>query len=519
MHNLIVVQRLARGARNALIAAAVLLVVGLLFFSTPKLVAPSAPLTAGFHTVEVRGPWLGFFFRHLVRLRLDGPRLGDFDILVRSRLGYYRVDSGGAFLLPVYFRDQVSIQMNGPAAGAVMLTEARVERMMLPGSWVLLGLLGGLTLFFGWLAKEPFTQEKCLHALLLAGSSGVGLLMMAVGMQMGYGRVDRWEPWHLFPPNLDEAFEVVPNVTPGIPSGVVRFKTNSEGLRARERGTNWAQVFSVLCVGASTTEGLYLGEENHWPHLLEKRLEQSRGTNVWVGNAGHAGYSTARVVWVASNYVPRLNPQYLIVLTGFNEGIVPDQAPFADDLSDTEVGSLQMRLKQIALLRFLRKVLFKHASRSPNDVNMAIDTSWHEQERARLRARQTPPHERAWRGLDLSDFEKGLRRLYDIALRHGSTLILLTQPTLYRADLKPEEERLLWMIDNYSGRRRMELVNDRVRQVAKELSVKVVDLDRELPRTTEVFYDDAHFNVRGAQRVAELVFEQVFKNSTDGRAD
>src|SRR2546430_11831409 len=36
---------------------------------------------------------------------------------------------------------------------------------------------------------------------------------------------------------------------------------------------------------------------------------------------------------------------------------------------------------------------------------------------------------------------------------------LLTQPTLYRADLKPEEESLVWMMGNYtaaSKRRRMD---------------------------------------------------------------
>jgi hypothetical protein len=44
-----------------------------------------------------------------------------------------------------------------------------------------------------------------------------------------------------------------------------------------------------------------------------------------------------------------------------------------------------------------------------------------------------------------------------------------------------------------------------------------VNLDRELTRTIDVFYDDA--NIRDAQRVAELIFEQVSKNSTTAKSD
>jgi hypothetical protein len=80
---------------------------------------------------------------------------------------------------------------------------------------------------------------------------------------------------------------------------------------------------------------------------------------------------------------------------------------------------------------------------------------------------------------------------------------------MYRSDLTPSESRLLWMMGNYtpgSKRKRMDRINDRTRRLGAELGITVVDLDAELPRTTEAFYDDCHLNVRGAQRVAEEVF-------------
>ena len=52
-------------------------------------------------------------------------------------------------------------------------------------------------------------------------------------------------------------------------------------------------------------------------------------------------------------------------------------------------------------------------------------------------------------------------------------------------------------------RERMDVINERIRKVARDLALPLVDLDRRLPRSTETFYDDCHFNRNGARLVAE----------------
>jgi hypothetical protein len=165
---------------------------------------------------------------------------------------------------------------------------------------------------------------------------------------------------------------------------------------------------------------------------------------------------------------------------------------------------------KVTLLDLVVGAFFEPRRLSPHDVVMGGHTSWYVDARERLRRAMEahPPRDRRWDDLDLSGFESGVREIHRVSRAAGSELVLLTQPTLYRVDLNERERGLLWMMGNYtlrSKRERMDRINDRIRALGEELGVAVVDLDGRLPRTTEVFYDDCHFNVRGAQLVAEEV--------------
>lgn len=505
---LILLERWALWGRGLLFAVILFFIAAFLFASRPHVVLPSQPFSRGVHILRITAAWPAFFFQHQLKARFESSRLADFDVALKSRLGHYRVESPELFLLPVNYRDEVMITVNGPATESLRVMDAGLDRKFLPGGWATMVFLSLAALFCHWLSHR-LTAEKLYKAVLLVSSTGLSIFFLAVGLQF-LEPSSRQKDWHLFPPFLDETLQIYPDVTPGIPPGFVHFKTNSEGIRARERGTNWSNTFSVLCIGASTTEGILLGEENHWPRLLEKKL-QARGTNAWVGNAGHSGYSTQRLLTVASNYLPRLEPRVVILLTGFNEGIVPDLTSTAAETPNHDLATkAKTQLGRLVLARVLRAVLFSHARKSPNDVDFSRDNFGVElaRQKCQRQAQLSPPVERKWEDLDLAPFQTSIRRIHALTHATGARLILCTQPALYRPDLTPVEQRLLWMMGNYtpeSKRRRMDLINDCIRRMAKELQVTLVDLDRKLPRSTEVFYDDCHFNVAGAQRVAEAI--------------
>ena len=94
---------------------------------------------------------------------------------------------------------------------------------------------------------------------------------------------------------------------------------------------------------------------------------------------------------------------------------------------------------------------------------------------------------------------------------------MITQPTLYKEDLAPELDQLIWMT-TASVSDILKVLN-RFNQAMLDLchreSIDCIDLASRLPKDTSIFYDDCHFNDSGCESVAQVVSEhlkQVFTN-------
>jgi hypothetical protein len=123
----------------------------------------------------------------------------------------------------------------------------------------------------------------------------------------------------------------------------------------------------------------------------------------------------------------------------------------------------------------------------------------------------------------LDEHARNVSRIVEDAGGRGIRVILLTQPALWRPGLTAEEQALLWMggVGGYQEEAGheyytaealaagMERFNERLRDVCRTRSVTCIDLARELPRDTSVFYDDVHFNEAGARKVAALIGDRL----------
>jgi hypothetical protein len=118
----------------------------------------------------------------------------------------------------------------------------------------------------------------------------------------------------------------------------------------------------------------------------------------------------------------------------------------------------------------------------------------------------------------LTQYETNLNKIIDEAHARSTRLIILTQPTLWRADLDEEAEALLWFgwIDEsqptargyYSTRvlaRAMQEFNDTLTRTCLRQQVEVIDLASRLPKDTSVFYDDCHLNANGSRMAASII--------------
>jgi hypothetical protein len=138
--------------------------------------------------------------------------------------------------------------------------------------------------------------------------------------------------------------------------------------------------------------------------------------------------------------------------------------------------------------------------------------------------------QRGGRRSDLPDLEAGrgeyatnVGRIIDAARERGARVVLATQPTLWRDGLGPAEESLLWAggppfyawkdgaayFDTEALARGMVQFNTTLLEVCAERGAVCIDAAAEIPRTTEFFYDDAHFTEAGSARLARLIADRL----------
>lgn len=338
------------------------------------------------------------------------------------------------------------------------------------------------------------------------------------------------------PPDAVGIFRPLPGVMPGV-EGESRFVTNADGVRGDQLTKEFA--YRVLAMGGSTTECLYLDQEEAWPRLLQLGLNEGRrGGEVWVGNAGRSGLSSrdhvAQLRPLLEQYRGRIDA--VILLVGVNDLLsrLRDDAAYDPDFlgrpeaerlllsrcfSSYAAGTTPL-YERSALWGLLHDAKAGLAPARPEvmltqDEAGKIYITWREHRRRAAALRRELPDLNA----ALGEYARNIHTLIDEARSKSVRLIFVTQPAMWRADLPPRLEELLWLggvgdfqqeagKDYYSAaalEEGMRLYNETLVKTCRERGAEYVDLAPLVPRDTAAFYDDVHFNEAGARLVAEVL--------------
>jgi hypothetical protein len=121
----------------------------------------------------------------------------------------------------------------------------------------------------------------------------------------------------------------------------------------------------------------------------------------------------------------------------------------------------------------------------------------------------------------LPAFERNEREFVRIARQSGMEVMLATQPSLFRTDLSKADQEVLIFAKTHQSQGKhasldsmvagMQKFNDVTRKIAKDEPIAFVDLEKEVPKTTEYVYDDVHFTRRGNERVAEVIGDEIVR--------
>lgn len=353
--------------------------------------------------------------------------------------------------------------------------------------------------------------------------------------------------YYVWPPNLEKIFKPAPGVMPGI-SGDSRFLINAAGVR----GTSFPATdeFRVLMLGGSTTECLYLDQDEAWPHLMQEQLNEALDSaSVGVGNVGKGGHNSRHHLLQVDKLIDQYEPHMVVVLLGVNDMLMrlrQDQDYRPQDAEGPEYherllnqafshtpgvtldeAPLYERTRIWRELRTLENQIF-----SPTDAPLVQNETGdfyiklRDHRKAASRLRDTLPDMAA----SLHEYTQNVSAIVDRVHQKDASIVLVTQPTLWRPDLPEELVDLLWFggVGAFQEERgkeyysiealadAMTMYNAAVLRVCRQRSIPCVDLAAELPRDGSVFYDDVHFNESGARQVADILARYLLKSGLVG---
>jgi lysophospholipase L1-like esterase len=302
---------------------------------------------------------------------------------------------------------------------------------------------------------------------------------------------------------------------------VITFTLNSLGFRGAEPPVDFGRYLTVITVGGSTTYCWMLSDEKTWPAELGNRLGKSF-QRVWINNAGLLGHSTFGHIVLMEEIVTKLQPKVVLFLVGENDLLKGHLIEAEGDSENVKgrilfssakgfVKSLAAQSEVAALGANLYRNYISNpaylAAYAKLDLTKLGYLKVSREVEERYVTRSSKPY--------IQSYQTRLKRLIDISREAGIEPVFITQPLLLGPavdDITKVDLAAIKVDETRNGQmwwESLEVYNDVTRKVGHENNVLVIDLARQMPKSSRCFWDFAHYTNEGAQIVADIVYRAL----------
>ena len=283
------------------------------------------------------------------------------------------------------------------------------------------------------------------------------------------------------------------------------FTTNNLGFRGDDiQRPKPSGEYRVFLVGGSTMECLILDDSDSIDAVLERALRTKTQRRVEVYNAGKSGDRSDDHVAMISQRIMHLEPDLVVLFAGINDLVVAAAGHDYLHLGSRDFNEWSLVLTNSHVVRLAWYWLKGRPMTLDLDTRILgnpIESAVLKQQLASNTLGLPPTNPGA--------FRNNLRSIIGIVKGHPTELVLMTQQTTWNSQLDPSATTSHWMRDVQGAvysetnmHAALESLNDVMRDLAREHEVPLYDLTRDMPKSSEYFYDDVHFNIRGAQDAA-----------------
>ena len=312
------------------------------------------------------------------------------------------------------------------------------------------------------------------------------------------------------PPNMNVTIDVVGDAMPGI-QGIQRITTDAMGFRVQPPvDYEHKRGFRIFAIGASTTEQIFLDDRSTWTYLLQEQLAAKTGRPIEVINTGLSGIRALHHLAMFRRILDYA-PDCAVFLVGVNNWNKHIKEHFGWDYSRRKEAK-RLLFNRTLLARALSSVY--HTLTDEDESVRTVDGSFYSMQNDSL-ARA----DRRTLAFDdvAPDYRAQIEEIGATCRAAGVPCVFLTQPHGYSPMANPEYRRYFWMtpfnedytLDLASMGGIANLYNQYLIRFARKQGHNLIDLAAAMPAGTASFYDDVHFNTEGAQRVANVLTDEL----------
>lgn len=365
-----------------------------------------------------------------------------------------------------------------------------------------------------WFDRHPKLTISAVLALLLVIMTGLTELLLRwrqpafhPGIQR-YIRLREYGPFfsqYIVPPAAELALADNLEAKPYL------LRVDADGF-IRPSRVHARPDLTLVFLGGSSTACAFMGEEERFPYLVGRQLEEATGKKVNAYNSGVGGNNSLHSLNILLNKVIPLHPDIVLMCHNINDLtiLLLEGSYWSDNPSRSQLVTVQPSVGRS--LREIRDLLIPQVTRAVEQLRQAVkqrlrrSRTGHPDEFARVRGRQLRYDEEQLR----TAFRRNLE-LFCILCRFAKVEpVLLTQA--HRLKEQPDPVIATSLQDlarqgvSYEAYRRLFLgFNEEIRAVGREQGVLVIDLAAAIPLEREYLYDIVHFTPQGSRRAAELI--------------
>jgi lysophospholipase L1-like esterase len=270
---------------------------------------------------------------------------------------------------------------------------------------------------------------------------------------------------------------------------------------------------TLVFLGGSTTECVYVDEQDRFPYLAGRLIEQQTGLKVNSYNSGRSGNNTLHSLDVLLNKVVPLKPDIVIMMHNINDLAIlmydktywnhnPSRSPLIEKKPNFQTVGKDLE----ETFHLVRDLTFPNLSREIKRLfSFAHKTRGDEFKEVRGKKISIDQE------LLVREFSLNLQTFINLCRARGITPVLMTQPSRLTDHPDPLIKKLMHHLEVSQGitygefKGAFDRLNQTIREVGAKNRVLVIDLAQEIPPVKANICDVAHFNDRGSRLVAARI--------------